>query len=148
MLLRADDLDDVVLWSGPSRHDAAHRARAAARRYGHDIGDQVLVKLADTCRRTAREMDVVARLGGEDFAVLAPETPLENAGALGERLRDALSKIEVETPSGVLRITVSIGVAARSTTDAGDTFPNMLKRSDVALYQAKSSGRNRVVLEG
>ena len=117
-------------------------------RYGHDIGDQVLVKLADTCRRTVREMDVVARLGGEEFAVLAPETPLENAGALGERLRDALSKIEVETPSGALRITVSIGVAARSTTDAGDTFPNMLKRSDVALYQAKSSGRNRVVLEG
>lgn len=113
---------------------------------GHDVGDAVLVALAERCQRTVREVDLVGRLGGEEFAILAPETPLSNAGILAERLRELLSTMEVSTPSGPLRITVSIGVASRAGVP-GETFAGILKRADVALYAAKTGGRNRVVLD-
>jgi len=116
-------------------------------RFGHDVGDRVLIALAQACRRTVREVDLVARLGGEEFAILAPETALANAGLLGERLRAAISALEVPTPTGILRITASIGVASRSA-DPTDSFAEILKRSDLALYEAKGTGRDRVVLEG
>ena len=115
-------------------------------RFGHDVGDRVLIALTEVCLRTVREVDLVARLGGEEFAILAPETALANAGTLGERLRAGIAALEVPTPDGLLRITVSIGVATRSA-EGSETFAEILKRSDLSLYEAKATGRDRVVLE-
>lgn len=114
-------------------------------RHGHELGDRVLVRLVETCQRTVRAMDVVGRWGGEEFVIVAPETGLSNAGVLAERLRASLSSLALDTPEGVVRITVSIGVATRST-DPDETIAKMIARADVALYAAKSAGRDRVVL--
>ena len=111
-------------------------------RFGHASGDAVLAALADALRDTARASDLVGRLGGEEFAVLAAETHAAGALGLAERVRSAVSAIRVE---GLPPITVSIGVADLS---AGDTrLDGLIARADRALYAAKRRGRDRTVLD-
>ncbi len=113
--------------------------------HGHPAGDMVLQKLAEVCRNTFREIDIVGRMGGEEFAALLPETAPQQAVEVAERLRHAVEGTDARLGDGnVLRVTVSIGVARVETED--DKIDCALKRADTALYQAKSEGRNRVCL--
>lgn len=108
--------------------------------YGHDKGDEALVLLAKTFETRVRETDAVCRWGGEEFIVLLPHTNLENAARLAESLRSAAEQIRIPH---LPPITISIGVAQNRD---GETAESLLKRVDMALYQAKELGRNRVVL--
>jgi diguanylate cyclase (GGDEF)-like protein len=111
--------------------------------HGHDVGDRILIEVAQICRDLVRGADIVARLGGEEFAALLPETRLDDAGILAERLRRAVSEMSLEHGAGVLRVGISIGVSEASpTTD----IPALLKQADQALYEAKRAGRDRVCL--
>jgi diguanylate cyclase (GGDEF)-like protein/PAS domain S-box-containing protein len=114
--------------------------------YGHAVGDLVISAVVERCRRCVRDVDLVARLGGEEFAVLAPETSGANAAILAERLRAVACSAPVATPAGLVEVTVSLGVASLRES-GGDTLGAMLERADVGLYAAKRGGRNRVVLE-
>jgi len=106
--------------------------------HGHLAGDRVLAHLAELLRSSCRPSDSVTRWGGEEFLVLCPNTRLDTAIALAERLRTAVSSTEIV---GVGRITVSIGVAECL---VGDEAQQWLGRADRALYRAKEEGRNRV----
>jgi diguanylate cyclase (GGDEF)-like protein len=110
--------------------------------HGHAIGDEVLREVASRLTATVRELDLVARLGGEEFSVLLPEADLPEAAALGERLRTVLADLAVLGLPGAQPVTASFGVAAID--DADDTFEAVLRRADTALYRAKAAGRDRV----
>jgi diguanylate cyclase (GGDEF)-like protein/PAS domain S-box-containing protein len=110
--------------------------------YGHPVGDAVLRHIAGLMGETFRQIDVVARIGGEEFAVLLPSTNLASAQRVAERLRVALEEHPTPTDVGPVRCTVSIGVATMD--EAIDSVEALLKRGDEALYAAKRSGRNRV----
>jgi len=111
--------------------------------YGHYWGDKVLKTLATQSREALRETDLFGRLGGEEFAVILPEISLEHAVVAAERLRKELADIEVHTGQDLIRITVSIGLTMLKNDD--ETLVEIMKRADSALYDAKESGRNRVV---
>ena len=113
-------------------------------RWGHPTGDRVLQHMAQLLGQQARGQDVAGRLGGEEFALLLPDTDGPGAVVIAERLRGAVQVSDaVRTGDGeVVRYTVSVGVA---TLEAGDaSFESLLQRVDRALYQAKERGRNRV----
>ncbi|MGM0571152.1 MAG: diguanylate cyclase [Pseudomonadota bacterium] len=105
---------------------------------GHTVGDKLLRQVANLLRQLARESDVVCRWGGEEFAVLVPETALDEAVDLAERLRATIAR-DVASPLGP--ITVSIGVAQHLSQEPEDL---LIQRADQALYWAKEKGRNRV----
>lgn len=106
--------------------------------YGHDAGDRALCSVVALLQARIRSSDVLGRWGGEEFIVLIPETGLEDAVALAEKLRTGLAGYGCD---GVGRLTASFGVAQRR---AGESVEALLKRSDDALYEAKRGGRNRV----
>ncbi len=110
--------------------------------HGHVIGDQILHALAERCQKNSRAVDLIGRYGGEEFVILLPETNLESASVIAERLRQSIMNFPFATDAGGLRITVSIGV-----TEAvfKDTLLTLIERADAALYKAKRSGRNCVV---
>lgn len=110
--------------------------------HGHTIGDVVLRTVADACRFEIRDIDLLARIGGEEFAILLPETPLEGALGLAERLRRSIAGLDIETPKGSLHPTASFGVSALAI--EGHDWTEALDLADGALYRAKESGRNRV----
>jgi len=113
--------------------------------YGHDSGDVVLRQVASVLRKEARAEDVICRLGGEEFLVIAPDTTLAAGLNLGERLRGAVAKARASNGSISHNTTVSIGVAQR---EAGmRRVDELIKAADNALYNAKRAGRNRVSLE-
>ena len=109
--------------------------------YGHQVGDDVLRELADRCRRTLRSNDVLGRYGGEEFVIVFPETGLDEARVVAERLRGAIAERPVSTGDLSLPVTVSIGLA---TSSRGQTPDSLLARADAALYAAKRGGRNLV----
>jgi two-component system, cell cycle response regulator len=113
--------------------------------YGHAAGDDVLRELAARATNTVRSVDLVARLGGEEFVVVMPETGPAIAVAVGERLRLAIANepFTIRASDERLPITVSIGIT--SAIGGGDDRDRLLKRADDALYCAKAEGRNRVV---
>ena len=112
--------------------------------YGHDAGDDVLREFARRMRRTVRGIDLVCRLGGEEFVVVMPDTDAPIAAVVGERIRERISgqPFLIEGGEQSIEVTVSIGLARRL--DGGDTPEAMLRRADDALYRAKREGRNRV----
>jgi diguanylate cyclase (GGDEF)-like protein len=111
-------------------------------RYGHPAGDTVLCRLAALLTDTFRPVDVVARIGGEQFAVLLPSTDLPEAVALAERVRAQAEAEQVGLDGETIRFTVSAGVAAVDESLSG--LDGLMKRADLALYAAKARGRNRV----
>jgi diguanylate cyclase (GGDEF)-like protein/PAS domain S-box-containing protein len=111
--------------------------------HGHAAGDQVLCRLTDVCRAGLRETDPVGRIGGEEFAVLLPETDLVGAQDVAERLRASVAATAVSRADGPdLRFTVSIGVASFQQSDG--SLDGLLRAADDGLYMAKRGGRNRV----
>ncbi len=109
--------------------------------YGHAAGDAVLKAFAEVVRNTSRVIDVPARLGGEEFAILLSGADKNDALAMAERLREQVAETVVEHNAGQVRITVSIGAAALSANDSNGEA--VLHRADTALYEAKDRGRNR-----
>jgi two-component system, cell cycle response regulator len=113
--------------------------------HGHAAGDQVLRELAARTVNSVRSVDLVARLGGEEFVVVMPETDLAIAVAVAERLRAAVAREPFSIMEGErLPVTISIGVAAAAAKD--DDRDRMLKRADDALYTAKARGRNCIIV--
>ncbi|MFW2371571.1 MAG: diguanylate cyclase [Gammaproteobacteria bacterium] len=108
--------------------------------HGHLVGDEVLIKLAHSIKKNLREIDIFARWGGEEFAILTPETRLEEAGVIAEKIRLLIEHAEFEN---VGKITCSFGVAQL---DANETLEQLTSRADMALYQAKAGGRNCVMV--
>lgn len=112
--------------------------------YGHRIGDLVLQKLSEVCRKTLRDIDVIGRWGGEEFAILLPGSDGKQAREVAERLRQRIADAKVQLERGLpLRITVSIGVAPLAGKDAN--IEVLLNEADQALYAAKRAGRNKVI---
>jgi diguanylate cyclase len=102
----------------------------------------VLRRFVVCCQRLLRNCDVLGRLGGEEFAILLPETDIAGAAVLAERIRAAVEQIVIENERSPVRITVSIGASGCAT--ARCSVDELLSSADKALYRAKSAGRNRV----
>jgi diguanylate cyclase (GGDEF)-like protein len=112
-------------------------------RFGHPAGDAVLREFAATVRGAVREVDVAGRWGGEEFALVLPGTDLDGASMLAERVRTALEQRTILTPDGApIRVTASFGVASAPPAAAAS---GLVGAADTALYEAKRSGKNRVV---
>lgn len=108
---------------------------------GHRVGDAVLCGIADCLAENIRRLDTLGRLGGEEFAVCMPHIALPDARAFADRLRCAVAGSTIDTPSGPVTVTVSLGVACYR---PGDTVSTLIERADAAMYVAKRNGRNRV----
>ncbi len=113
--------------------------------YGHQAGDDVLRGMGELIRQQVRASDIPARYGGEEFCVLLPETPVEGAREFAQRLRLAVEARGFPAQGQHLRCTVSIGVASCPSPRVSDE-EDLIRLADEALYEAKSAGRNRVVV--
>jgi diguanylate cyclase (GGDEF)-like protein len=113
--------------------------------YGHPAGDEVLRSFADICKAVSRRIDYVARIGGEEFAILLSHLDQDEAHLLAERLLATVANAKIELPQDnvFISVSVSIGLAMQQTNEDGE---QLLNRADQALYTAKKSGRNQVVV--
>ena len=112
-------------------------------RHGHAVGDSVLKVFSQQARQVARDADIVARWGGEEFLIVMPETTAEGAVLLVSRLREALVALNVSTTVPDLRIAFSAGITEHR---LGESIDQTVQRADEALYEAKSAGRHRSVV--
>jgi diguanylate cyclase (GGDEF)-like protein len=109
--------------------------------FGHEAGDEVLRQVARTLKHATRSTDVTARYGGEEFAILLPSTPLDAAALFAEHLRETIASLPWEGAA----LTISIGAASDTASSSGRGICRLVQHADAALYEAKRSGRNRVV---
>jgi len=108
--------------------------------YGHDVGDRVLISISQRLKEGIRNVDMVARIGGEEFLIILPQVEKEQAFVLAERLRITIAEYEFDK---IKQLTVSMGVAEK---ESKDTFNSLLKRVDNCMYDSKKNGRNRVTM--
>ena len=106
--------------------------------YGNKSGDSVLVAIAGLVKKNIRSADILSRFGGEEFMIIAPETDVEGASVLAEKIRYLIAQHDFEV---VGRVTITLGISVYK---ADDTLDSLVKRADKALYAAKKNGRNRV----
>ena len=111
-------------------------------RFGHHSGDRILKVFAELIRENVRTNDLAARLGGEEFCVIMPDSTSSSAAAVADRIRSQIEATVIQTARGPIRSTVSAGIAVRS--NGPETLQSLLNKADAALYEAKASGRNRV----
>ncbi|MHA6684527.1 GGDEF domain-containing protein [Mesorhizobium sp. A556] len=109
--------------------------------HGHDIGDEVLKAVANCLKDLTRHHDVVARLGGEEFAVVTPNMDAELLATFAERIRKAIANLSIMSGNVRLRVTTSVGLAVW---DRKETAEEFYRRADRQLYEAKRTGRNRI----
>jgi diguanylate cyclase (GGDEF)-like protein len=109
-------------------------------RFGHAAGDAALRALGQALRDAVRPTDVVGRIGGEEFAILLPQTSRDGAVTLAERLRTAIAALVIDFAGSIIPLTISIGVAAGEHAE----LATLLRDADAALYLAKNAGRNRI----
>jgi len=112
--------------------------------YGHDAGDEVLKHFSSICLSMARSLDIVARIGGEEFVVMLRETDSEGALIFAERFREKIFASELNIDGDIIKYSVSIGISSRGEDDKD--VKTILQRADKALYGAKNSGRNRSMI--
>ena len=112
-------------------------------RYGHAVGDEAIVSVAAACQRGKRNSDIAGRLGGEEFAILLPETDAEQALVVADRIRESISAHFLSVHKIRFNVTISVGIAAARLGMSG--IDALMRAADEALYQAKEAGRNRVV---
>jgi diguanylate cyclase (GGDEF)-like protein len=112
--------------------------------FGHAVGDRVLKSVADLCRAAKRETDIVARVGGEEFAIMLPETTKAATMQFAERLCRLAHDCAVTANGKEIPITISIGIAGASMRTSG--IESLMRDADQALYQAKRSGRDRIAV--
>jgi len=112
--------------------------------WGHEAGDEVLKIVANIFSSALRETDIIGRIGGEEFAVILPETTVAAGVPLVERLREMIEEAVIQTPIGDVRVTISVGVSALG--DLNCALEKIVTDADAALYQAKHEGRNRTVV--
>jgi diguanylate cyclase (GGDEF)-like protein len=110
--------------------------------FGHAVGDQVLVRVAHACKQALRRFDLLGRLGGEEFLVVLPDTTLEVALQIAERLRRRVESLPLANLAPGLQITASVGAALAD--HEADDMAELVRRADNAMYRAKDAGRNRV----
>ncbi|MCO5131269.1 MAG: PleD family two-component system response regulator [Xanthobacteraceae bacterium] len=113
--------------------------------YGHEAGDEVLREFAVRIRKSIRGIDLACRYGGEEFVIVMPETDMQVAGMVAERLRRAIAAEPFVIDKGARQIQVTISVGLAALERRGEPMTDILKRADLALYRAKHDGRNRVV---
>ena len=112
--------------------------------YGHLFGDFVLKELARIIKESLRKTDIAARYGGEEFALILPETEIQGASALGERLRSRVEKHSFQMKGISLHITISLGAASIFPAESSKTPRDLIETADKALYYSKTHGRNRL----
>jgi diguanylate cyclase (GGDEF)-like protein len=112
-------------------------------RYGHAVGDDAICATAQACLAGKRKPDVLGRVGGEEFAILLPETALARATVVAERIRMKIADHTLTAHRANFKVTASIGIAEASVSMSG--FDALMRAADEALYQAKANGRNCVV---
>lgn len=112
--------------------------------WGHEAGDDALKVVGQIIFKSLRETDILGRIGGEEFAVMLPETTVTEGALLVERLRKAIEDAKIQTSKGEINVTISIGVAALE--ELNSSLDTVVANSDAALYLAKDAGRNRVEL--
>lgn len=113
--------------------------------YGHPAGDQVLCDLVNTCRRSLRSIDIIGRYGGEEFVILLPETNLDGALKVSNRLRQELMKVKISNSETSPSVTVSMGAASYNPgSEEILVFDDLVRLADESLYDAKAAGRNCV----
>lgn len=110
--------------------------------HGHSVGDSVLKTIAQILKKTIREVDILARIGGEEFAIILPHTAIEEASNLAERIRQRIEAERIQHNTLQINITASFGIAACMA--EGNDLEKMLTKADDALYIAKKKGRNQV----
>ncbi|MGB6020549.1 MAG: GGDEF domain-containing protein [Sulfurimonadaceae bacterium] len=113
--------------------------------YGHQLGDMLLIRFVEVAQTLLRKSDILARVGGEEFAVLLFKTDSEGAFTLAEKIRSEVQNIAIEYDGQEVSVTTSIGVSQNAETDK--SFDDIFARADKALYQAKAQGRNQTCLE-
>lgn len=114
--------------------------------YGHKVGDLAIKYVVDLCLQQTRESDIFGRLGGEEFGLLLPETDGVQAIELAERVRKKVANSPFEFDQESIDITVSIGIAKLDIKAKNSSLEDLTTESDLALYQAKNSGRNKVCI--
>jgi len=113
---------------------------------GHQAGDQILQSVAGAIKSTIRQSDEAFRYGGEEIVVLLPSIDIEGAVISAERLCQSIRKLDIPHPKGIDgKLSISIGVTACTDTNPSSTWKDVLEQADQALYQAKKTGRNRVI---
>lgn len=117
-------------------------------RFGHATGDQALIMVAGLIQGSLRKVEIAGRYGGDEFAVILPETPTEKGLIVGKRIHEKVVSQSIQTSKGLIRMTVSIGVAglSKQTGDQVESLEELLHRADVALYTSKNAGKNQVSL--
>lgn len=110
--------------------------------HGHTVGDSVLKTIAGLLQKNIREVDILARIGGEEFAIILPQTGVEEASNLAERIRQCIEAAAIQHDTLQINITASFGIAACMV--EGDDLDRLLTKADDALYIAKKKGRNQV----
>jgi diguanylate cyclase (GGDEF)-like protein len=111
--------------------------------WGHEVGNQALIHLASLLQQTVRKLDIPCRYGGEEFAVILPDTPMAASIPVAERIRESVEKTPLNVAGKLLKMTVSLGITTY-TEQQKITVSELVKQADEYLYRAKESGRNRV----
>jgi diguanylate cyclase (GGDEF)-like protein len=114
--------------------------------FGHALGDRVLREVAQSMKRNLRGVDIAARYGGEEFAFILPRTGIVDAHAVAERIRHDVADVRIAHDGRVVRVTASLGISCYPDSAPGHDVTLLIERADIALYRAKTSGKNRVEL--
>ncbi|MCF6321008.1 MAG: PleD family two-component system response regulator [Rhizobiaceae bacterium] len=115
--------------------------------HGHDVGDEVIREFSERIRKNIRTIDLACRYGGEEFVVAMPDTDMALALVVAERLRNEVAAHPFIVANGAKQLPITVSVGVSTFQDGDDTPKKLMKRADLALYQAKSNGRNQVVKE-